>query len=192
MRRIAFLGFSTLAILSISGCSGFSGLSGQSNQPAASETFDINSDIDRISQAVNKFDANSARGSAVTSLEEFISVTNANKEILSEIRIAVNEFIGHIDSAWDSLPVEDTADLPSRNKIRNWASGYETWLEYQNKIQLVANECQIASNVGSSWKICILENFNKTRMYESLSKSDLEVAIADIQEWQSRRSALNG
>lgn len=178
--------------VSLSGCAGFGGLSGDSDSNQSGASFDINADIDKIAKGVSDFDSNSRLGLTTSSLEQFINVNSANGRILGEITLSVDEFISHIKSNWDVLPTDDTAELPSRDKLLNWANGYKTWLSYQLQIQGLARECEIASSVGSSWDVCVLGNSMRTQLYERLSKTDLESAITDIQLWQAKRSDLNG
>jgi len=153
-----------------------------SNSDSASPSIDFNADVELISNGIEKFEKISAEATSVENDSQYSGLVVETEQILDEIALAVDIFANHINEAREFLPSSDTSESPSFNKLLAWANGYNKWVYYQKLTLSMGEEC-LTSNLG--FKNCLVVNLPQTLENERLGRTDLQNAIAGIQEWRS-------
>ena len=143
---------------------------------------DFNADVEAIGIGVQKFDANSSTSASVETFEDYKTITEKNRVILSEIDAATDKFLLNIERAGSRLPEVDSIESPSKSKMLAWAEGYKSWVYFQMKSQELGEECL---ENPSEWMSCLLEKFPLSSENQTLSTIKLNAAIQGIQEWRT-------
>lgn len=144
-------------------------------------SIDFNADVAAIADGVERFTTNSSLTQNVQNESEFVAILDENKNALNQIEIATKIFLRNINRASSRLPKVDNSDSPSESKLLAWANGYLTWIYYQRKSAAIGESC-LSSDMG--FVLCVTANYGKVSEYDSLSRIDLENAVAGIQEWR--------
>jgi hypothetical protein len=151
----------------------------------AKAVIDLQGDINRIVAAINKFDANSAASTSVSSISEIRVITRNNAQILREIKSANNYFKKDLMSAKKLLPSVDTKDSPAFNTIYNLTRGYDQWLIYQNRNQITGERCLATSgNSYPKFTECLMINLSKTLENERIGRMKLQSSWNAWRSWQ--------
>ena len=161
--------------LFLSGCG--LGVVGSSNNTY----IELNADVQAISDAVAKFDANSKTSGNVTLYSDFENIYKKNGVILDEAERAVDIFLADIVRAGSKLPNQDTKEIPSKSKLVALANGYKTWVYYQKLNQTIGGVC---INRPADWMNCLIEKLPETMPNETKSTNDLKIAIQGIEDWR--------
>jgi len=146
---------------------------------------DLQADLNRIVVGINRFDANSAAASSVSTMAGVKQIFSNNAAILREIKDANSVFKRDLNSAKRQIPSRDTKDSPAFNTLMNLAKGYEEWLKYQNMNQSNAQKC--INNAGRSFSLfssCSIGLLPKTMENERIGKQKLLAAWNAWKQWQ--------
>jgi hypothetical protein len=146
---------------------------------------DLQADLNRIIVAIQKFDANSAASTKISSISEARQIFVNNGSILKDIKTANAVFKKDLISAKRYLPSSDTKDSPAFSTLMNLTRGYEQWLWYQNVNQLNAQKCiKKAGNSFSSFSACSIAMLEETIENERLGRQKLQSAWDAWKQWQ--------
>lgn len=146
---------------------------------------DLQADMNRIVAAIQRFDANSASTSSVTTITGIKTVFSTNASILREIRDANAAFKRDLNAAKRMIPSKDTKNSPAFSTLMNLAKGYEEWLKYQNINQAAAVNCiNKAGSSFNSFASCSIAILPKTLENERVGKQKLQNAWNAWRQWQ--------
>lgn len=146
---------------------------------------DLQADLNRIVAAINRFDANSASSSSVSTMADVKRIFSNNAVILREIRDANAAFKQDLNRAKKLIPSRDTKDSPAFSTLMNLTKGYEEWLKYQNINQASAQKC--INSAGSSFRSfssCSIRLLPKTMENERIGRQKLQAAWSAWKQWQ--------
>ena len=146
---------------------------------------DLQADLNRIVAGINRFDANSATSSSVSTVADVKRLFSNNASILREIGDANAAFKRDLNRAKKQIPSRDTKDSPAFNTLMNLTKGYEEWLKYQNINQSAAQKCiNSAGNSYNSFSICSITLLPKTMENERIGRQKLQAAWNAWKQWQ--------
>lgn len=146
---------------------------------------DLQSDLNRIVAGINKFDANSAKSTSLSSISGVKQVFANNAAILSEISSAVSVFKRNLNSVKSYIPKSDTKDTPRFSTLMNLALGYEKWLFYQKKNQSLAEKClRTSGRTYRTFADCSIKDLPKTLENERVGRLKLQAAWNAWKQWQ--------
>jgi hypothetical protein len=138
---------------------------------------DLQADLNRIVAGINRFDANSATSSSVSTMADVKRIFSNNAAILREIKEANAAFKRDLNSAKRQIPSRDTKDSPAFNTLMNLTRGYEEWLKYQNINQSSAQTCiNNARSSFSSFSNCSIGILPRTMENERIGRQKLQTA----------------
>lgn len=146
---------------------------------------DLQADLNRIVAGINRFDANSANSSTVSTMGDVKTIFSNNAMILREIRDANSAFKRNLNIAKKQIPSKDTKSSPAFKTLFNLTKGYEEWLKYQNLNQAAAQKC--INNAGSSFSSfsnCSILILPKTIENERIGMQKLRAAWDAWKQWQ--------
>ena len=96
-------------------------LTGCGEQNSTSQSsFDANSDIAAIQDAVKVFQDLSDSAHSDDSVENMARVASLNSSALDGIEIATNNLLTHINENWDAIGSGDSSDGISREVLKEW------------------------------------------------------------------------
>jgi len=146
---------------------------------------DLPADLNRISMAIAKFDANSATGSTASTISDVQRIFSNNALILREIRIANAYFKNDLNSAKRYIPTKDTKDTPAFSTLMNLTKGYEDWLKYQDLSQAAAQKCmKYAGASFTAYGSCSILGLSKALENEKFGRFKLQTALNAWKQWQ--------
>jgi len=146
---------------------------------------DLQADLNRIVAGINRFDANSATSSSVSTMADVKRIFSNNAAILREIKDANAAFKRDLNSAKRQIPSRDTKDSPAFNTLMNLTKGYEEWLKYQNINQSSAQKCiNNARSSFSSFSNCSIGILPRTMENERIGRQKLQSAWNAWKQWQ--------
>ena len=154
-------------------------------QSTSHASVDLQADLNKIVIGINKFDANSARSTSLSSITGVKDVFAKNADILIEIRSAVSDFKRDLNSVKSYIPKTDTKDTPRFSTLMNLALGYEEWLRYQKKNQALAERClRTSGKTFKSFTNCSIKDLPTTLENERIGRSKLQAAWNAWKQWQ--------
>jgi hypothetical protein len=146
---------------------------------------DLQADLNRIVQGINKFDSNAARSAKASNLADIKSIFANNGLILNEIQASVSRFKQSLNDVKRYIPTKDTKETPKFSTLMNLALGYEEWLRYQKLNQSLAERClKSAGKTFKSFSECSLRELPKTLSNERLGRAKLQSAWNAWKQWQ--------
>lgn len=146
---------------------------------------DLPADLNRISTAIAKFDANSATTSTASTISDLQRIFSNNALILREIRNANAYFKNDLNSAKRYIPTKDTKDTPAFSTLMNLTKGYEDWLKYQDLNQAAAQKCmKYAGASFTAFGSCSILSLSKTLENEKIGRFKLQTAWNAWKQWQ--------
>ena len=145
--------------------------------------FDVNADIYAIEDAVGVFQKLTDSANSDSSIENIILVAEQNTSALDGIEEATNKFLANLDKNWDSIPSGDSPNGISKNVLKEWGEAYLFWIEYQRKIQAIAEVC--LANL-ESFRECQLDNAIKIVSLDSESQEPMKRVHLKIQAWRDK------
>jgi hypothetical protein len=155
-----------------------------SSSPALA-AIDLQADLNRIVAGIRQFDANSATSSSVASMADVKQIFANNASILREIGSANAAFKRNLNSAKRMIPTRDTKDTPAFSTLMNLSKGYEVWVAYQNKNQVMAQKCiNNARGSFNSFSRCSISDLPKTTQNEIIGRQRLTEAWNAWRTWQ--------
>jgi hypothetical protein len=155
------------------------------HQPTSRASVDLQADLNKIVAGINKFDANSAQSTSLSSIAGVKQVFANNAAILLEIQSAVTVFKKDLNSVKSYIPKSDTKDTPRFSTLMNLALGYEEWLKYQKKNQALAEKClRTSGKTYNSFTNCSLKELPTTLENERLGRAKLQTAWNAWKQWQ--------
>lgn len=159
-------------------------LTGCGEQNSTSQSsFDANSDIAAIQDAVKVFQDLSDSAHSDDSVENMARVASLNPSALDGIEVATNKLLTHINENWDAIGSGDSSDGISREVLKEWGEAYLFWITYQRKIQAIGEEC--LANLGT-FSTCRSQKLIQTIELERQSTGPLNAVQAKIQAWQEK------
>jgi hypothetical protein len=151
----------------------------------ASADVDLQSDLNRITSGINKFDANSANSTSVSSISGIKKVFSNNAKILAELQSSIAIFKTNLNSVKAFIPNKDTKESPRFSTLMNLAVGYEVWLRYQKLNQSFAEKCLKSSGESyQSFTNCSIKGLQRTLENERLGRNSLQSAWNAWRQWQ--------
>ena len=151
----------------------------------AMAAIDLQADLNRIIAGINRFDANSATSSSVSTMADVKRIFSNNAIILREIKDANAAFKRSLNGAKRQIPSRDTKDSPAFNTLMNLTKGYEDWLKYQNINQSSAQKCiNDAGSSFSSFSSCSIGLLPRTMENERIGRQKLQSAWDAWKRWQ--------
>ena len=163
------------------------------SQTGAVASIDLQADLNRIVLGINKFDANSAATSTISTLTDVKRIFLNNAVILREIRDANAAFKRNLNSAKKYISSRDTKESPAFGTLMNLTKGYEEWLRYQNINQATAQRCINKSGTSfNSFSLCSIASFPKTMENERLGRQKLQSAWNAWKTWQVKFGYASG
>lgn len=175
IRRIILLSPILFFICLLSACS--------STSVGKDVEFDANSDIYAIEEAVGVFQKLTDSAKSDSSIENIILVADQNTSALDGIEEATNKFLANLDKNWDSIPSGDSPNGISKNVLKEWGEAYLFWIEYQRKIQAIAELC-LANQ--ESFRECQLDNAIKIVSLDSESQEPMKRVHLKIEAWRAK------
>ena len=152
---------------------------------SAVAAIDLQADLNRIVAGINRFDANSAAASSVSTMTDVKRIFSNNAAILREIKDANAAFKRDLYSAKKQIPSRDTKDSPAFNTLMNLTKGYEEWIKYQNMNQSSAQKCiNNARSSFSSFSSCSIGILPRTIENERIGRQKLQSAWDAWKIWQ--------
>lgn len=145
--------------------------------------FDTNANINAIEEAVGVFQKLTDSAKSDSSIENLIVVADQNTSALDGIEEATNKFLTNLDKNWDSIPSGDSPNGISKYVLKEWGEAYLFWIEYQRKIQGIAEVC-LANPEG--FRECQLNNAIKIVTLESESQEPMKRVHLKIQAWKDK------
>jgi len=146
---------------------------------------DLQADLNRIVAGINRFDANTATSSSVSTMADVKRLFSNNASILGEIANANAAFKRDLNAAKRQIPSKDTKESPAFNTLMNIAKGYEEWLKYQNLDQAGAQKCiNSARNSFQIFSTCSISLLPKTMEHERIGRQKLQSAWNAWKQWQ--------
>lgn len=146
---------------------------------------DLQADLNRIVAGINRFDANTASSSSVSTMSDVKRLFSNNASILREIGDANAAFKRDLNAAKRQIPSKDTKESPAFNTLMNIAKGYEEWLKYQNLDQAGAQKCiNSARNSFQTFSTCSISLLPKTMEHERIGRQKLQTAWNAWKQWQ--------
>ena len=149
----------------------------------SSPSFDANSDIAAIQDAVKVFQDLSDSAHTDDSVENMERVASLNSSALDGIEESTNKLLSHLDENWDSIGSGDSLDGISREVIKEWGEAYLFWITYQRKIQAIGEEC--LANL-ETFSTCRSQKLSQTIELERQSTEPLNAVQVKIQAWQEK------
>jgi hypothetical protein len=150
-----------------------------------SAAIDLQADLNRIVAGINRFDANSASSSSVSTMADVQRLFSNNSSILREIADANAAFKRDLNAAKRQIPSRDTKESPAFNTLMNLTKGYEEWLKYQNMDQAAAQKCiNSAGNSYKTFSFCTISLLPKTMEHERIGRLKLQSAWSAWKQWQ--------
>lgn len=159
----------------ISGCGG--------QDSTSKNIFDASNDIAEIQDAVQVFQELSESANSDDSVENIVRLASLNPAALDGIEVSTNRLLDHIDEYWDSIGSGDSPDGISREVLKEWGEAYLFWVNYQRKIQTIAEGCLVKLENFSS---CRNQNLSQTIELERQSTELLNTVQVKIQAWQEK------
>jgi hypothetical protein len=172
---------SNMAILALVVGIFLTGCGGQS--PTSQASFDANSDIAAIEDAVKVFQDLSDSAQTDDSVENMVRVASLNPSALDGIEESTSKLLAHIDENWDSIGSGDSPDGLSREVLKEWGEAYLFWITYQRKIQAIGEEC--LANL-ETFSTCRIQKLGQTIELEQQATEPLSVVQGKIQAWQAK------
>ena len=161
--------------ISLTGCGG--------QNSTSQSSFDANSDIAGIQDAVKVFQDLSDSAHSDDSVDNLARVASLNSAALDGIEASTNRFLAHINENWDSIGSGDSPDGISREVLKEWGEAYLFWVTYQREIQVIGEACLTNLETFSS---CRSQKLGQTMELERQSTEPLNVVQAKIQAWQEK------
>jgi len=159
-------------------------LTGCSEQNStSSSSFDANSDIAAIQDAVKVFQDLSDSAHSDDSVGNMARVASLNSSALDGIEVSTNRLLTHIKENWDAIGSGDSPDGLSREVLKEWGEAYLFWITYQRKIQTIGEEC--LANL-ETFSTCRSQKLSQTIELERQSTEPLNAVQAKIQAWQEK------
>ncbi len=156
-------------------------LSGCGSSPTSQVSFDASSDIANIEDAVAVFQGLTASAQQDPSAENALRISKLNPSALDGIENATNDLKTHLNENWEAIGPGSSVGGISRELLMEWADAYLYWLNYQRKIQSVAESCAVEANTFLN---CVGQNAAQTLEWERASTGPLVAVQAKIQERQ--------
>jgi hypothetical protein len=175
MNKIKLVFLALVSGILLSGCGGLT------STPQSS--FDANSDIAAIQDAVKVFQDLTDSAHSDDSVKNMARVASLNSSALDGIEESTNKLLGHIDENWDSIGSGDSPDGISRDVLKEWGEAYLFWITYQRKIQAIGEEC--LANL-ETFSTCRSQKLGQIMELERQSTEPLIVVQAKIQAWQEK------
>ena len=175
IRRIILLSPILFFICLLSACSSTSAVKGPE--------FDANVDIYAIEDAVRVFQKLPDSAKSDSSIENIFLVADQNTSALDGIEEATNKFLANLDKNWDSIRSGDSPNGISKNVLKEWGEAYLFWIEYQRKMQAIAEVC-LAN--PESFKECQLDNAIEIVSLDSESQEPMKRVHLKIQAWKDK------
>lgn len=157
------------------------GCGGQS--PTSQSSFDANSDIAAIQEAVKVFQDLSDSAHSDDSVENMARVASLNSSALDGIEVNTNKLLTHLNENWDAIGSGDSPDGISREVMKEWGESYLFWITYQRKIQAIGEECLANLDTFSE---CRSQKLSQTIELERQSTEPLNAVQVKIQAWQEK------
>lgn len=157
------------------------GCGGQS--PTSQSSFDANSDISAIQDAVKVFQDLSDSAKSDDSIENMARVASLNSSALDGIEVNTNRLLTHLSESWDSIGSGDAPDRLSREVLKEWGEAYLFWVTIQREIQAIGESC--LANV-ETFSTCRSQKLSQTIELERQSTQPWKAVQAKIQMWQEK------
>lgn len=148
---------------------------------------DFQRDMSRIIENLRRFNENSNKSTYAKDMKQIKMISATNDSILRDISFSITTFKRNLERNRDFLPTREIKESPAYSTLMKMAVGYEDWLRYQKKNQLMFDAC--VRNSGKSkanFDKCSVNYIVKGLENERLGRLKLQQAADEYNRWMKR------